>query len=108
MLAEKHASEIKGLITDVVMPGMSGVQLATILTRVIPGLNVLFVSGHSNESLTEEVLCATRGEYLQKPYLGEALAVKVRELLARRNVIPVMFNSQGEAPMRISSQATVA
>ena len=51
VLAEKHASEIKGLITDVVMPGMSGVQLATILTRVIPGLNVLFVSGHSNESL---------------------------------------------------------
>ena len=108
VLAEKHAGEIKGLITDVVMPGMSGVQLATILTRVIPGLNVLFVSGHSNESLTEEVLCATRGEYLQKPYLGEALAVKVRELLARRNVIPVAFNPLNESSARVTHEVTVA
>jgi signal transduction histidine kinase/ActR/RegA family two-component response regulator len=84
VLAEKHPGEIQALITDVVMPGMTGVQLATILTKLIPDLNVLFVSGHSNESITEDTLQATRGDYLQKPYLGKTLVSKVQDLLKRR------------------------
>ena len=88
VLAEKHASEIHALITDVVMPGMTGVQLATVLATIIPELNVLFVSGHSNETITEETLLATRGEYLQKPYIGKALLSKVQGLLRRGETKP--------------------
>jgi signal transduction histidine kinase/CheY-like chemotaxis protein len=87
MLAEKYAGEIRVLITDVMMPGMNGVQLADIASRIVPGLKVLFVSGHSNEAISDETLRATNGDYLQKPYLGEALASKIRAVLDRRDFI---------------------
>jgi signal transduction histidine kinase/ActR/RegA family two-component response regulator len=92
-LGEKHAGEISALITDVLMPGMTGVQLAEVLTRIIPGLRVLFVSGHSNESISSETLAAVSGDYLQKPYLSDALATKVRQVLTAREpclATPVM------------------
>jgi signal transduction histidine kinase/ActR/RegA family two-component response regulator len=82
LLGEKHAAEIRLLITDVVMPGINGVQLAGVLTKIVPDLKVLFVSGHSNESISEETLLATNADYLQKPYLGATLVSKVREILA--------------------------
>jgi CheY-like chemotaxis protein len=88
VVAEKHAADIRVLITDVVMPGMNGVQLADIASRIIPGLKVLFVSGHSNEAISDETLRATNGDYLQKPYLGEALAAKIRAVLDRRDFLP--------------------
>ena len=89
VIAEKHAANIRVLITDVVMPGMNGVQLADIASRIIPGLKVLFVSGHSNEAISAETLRATNGDYLQKPYLGDALAAKIRTVLDRRDFLPV-------------------
>ena len=88
VIAEKHATEIRVLITDVVMPGMNGVQLADIMSRIIFGLKVLFVSGHSNEAISTETLRASNGDYLQKPYLGEALAAKIRTVLDRRDFLP--------------------
>jgi CheY-like chemotaxis protein len=81
VLAEKHAGEISALVTDVIMPGMTGVQLAGVLSRIIPGLRVLFVSGHSNETITEQTLAETHASYLQKPYFGDALATKLAEVL---------------------------
>jgi signal transduction histidine kinase/CheY-like chemotaxis protein len=86
-LAEKHAADIRVLITDVMMPGMNGVQLADIASQIVPGLKVLFVSGHSNEAISDETLRANNGDYLQKPYLGEALAAKIRAVLDRRDFI---------------------
>jgi DNA-binding NtrC family response regulator len=82
VVAEQHVGEIQALITDVVMPGMSGVQLAEVVAGLIPGLRVLFVSGHSNESISEETLLTAHADYLQKPYLGDTLAAKIREVLA--------------------------
>ncbi len=82
LLGEKHGREIDALVTDVMMPGISGVQLAELLTKRLPGLRVLFVSGHSNESISGETLLATSSSYLQKPYRGHALIAKVGEVLA--------------------------
>jgi signal transduction histidine kinase/FixJ family two-component response regulator len=82
LLGEKHGREIDALITDVVMPGISGVQLAQLLSKMLPDLRILFVSGHSNESISGETLLATSSSYLQKPYRGHALIAKVGEVLA--------------------------
>jgi CheY-like chemotaxis protein len=82
LLGEKHGREIDALVTDVMMPGISGVQLAELLTKRLPDLRVLFVSGHSNEAISGETLLATRSSYLQKPYRGNALIAKVGEVLA--------------------------
>jgi DNA-binding NtrC family response regulator len=80
-VAEKHASEIRGLITDVVMPKINGLELAQLLTPVIPGLKVLFVSGHCRETVAPEALIEN-ADYLQKPYRSENLISKIEALLA--------------------------
>jgi CheY-like chemotaxis protein len=81
VLGERHAGEIRALVTDVAMPGISGVQLAEVLLKVIPDLKVLFVSGYNNESISSDALMAANADYLQKPYRSDALAQKVREVL---------------------------
>jgi CheY-like chemotaxis protein len=81
LLGEKHGRDIDALVTDVMMPGISGVQLAELLTKRLPELRVLFVSGHSNEAISGETLLATSSSYLQKPYRGQALLTKIGEVL---------------------------
>ena len=80
-VAEKHAGEIRGLITDVVMPRINGLELAQLLIPVIPGLRVLFVSGHCRETVAPEALIAN-ADYLQKPYRSETLVARIEALLA--------------------------
>lgn len=80
-IAEKHAGEISALITDVVMPKINGMELAQLLIPVIPGLRILFVSGHCRETVAPEALIAN-ADYLQKPYRSETLIAKVEALLA--------------------------
>jgi signal transduction histidine kinase/ActR/RegA family two-component response regulator len=87
-LAEKHVEEIRALVTDVVMPGMTGVQLAGVLTKIIPGLRVLFVSGHNNESIASDTHLAAQSDYLQKPYRGHILVAKVHEILTASKLRP--------------------
>jgi CheY-like chemotaxis protein len=79
-IAEKHAHEIRALITDVVMPRINGMELAQLLIPVIPGLRILFVSGHCRETVAPEALIAN-ADYLQKPYRSETLLSRVDALL---------------------------
>jgi CheY-like chemotaxis protein len=67
------------LLTDVVLPGLSGPALAARLASERPGLRTLFVSGHSEELLAR--LGSVGGPLLQKPFRAEALLRHVRELL---------------------------
>jgi signal transduction histidine kinase/ActR/RegA family two-component response regulator len=84
-LAEKHADEIRGMITDVVMPRINGLELAEMLRPVIPGLRVLFVSGHCRETVAPDALLE-HADYLQKPYRSEMLLSKIDALLAGAKV----------------------
>lgn len=69
------------LVTDVVMPGMNGRELHQALRVLRPDLKVLFISGYTDQILSESE-DATQG-FLQKPFSMDALARKVRELLDR-------------------------
>jgi PAS domain S-box-containing protein len=76
------------LLTDVVMPQISGRELAAVLQRRHPGLRVLFTSGYTNNpDHLPEVLRPGVG-YLEKPYTGSVLARKVRELLDQGGEAP--------------------
>ena len=79
-VAREHAGTVDLLLTDVVMPGMPGPELAARLEQVTPGLRVLYVSGYADDSVarlgTEEGI-----SFLAKPFTGEALAARVREVL---------------------------
>ena len=79
--AQKHSSPIELLITDVVMPGMSGPDLADQLIKSRPGLIVLFISGFTDHALLHRGTMEQGTAFLQKPFLPEELIAKVNELL---------------------------
>jgi CheY-like chemotaxis protein len=80
-LAAQYPNRIQILVTDVIMPGISGRELARRLLATRDGLKVLFVSGYTNEAIHHRGLLEPGGAFLQKPFTGEALARKVREVL---------------------------
>jgi FixJ family two-component response regulator len=55
---------------------------------MIPGLRILFVSGHNNESIAQDNALAAQSDYLQKPYRGHVLAAKVCEVLTAPRLRP--------------------
>ncbi len=75
------------LLTDVVMPGGSGVALAEVLEKRYPGIKVLFMSGYTDRS---DVRGLTEGQakFLQKPFSPESLARMVRQLLDEESLNP--------------------
>ncbi len=82
-----HGGPLQLLVTDVVMPGLPGPELAAQLTAAHPGLRVLFISGYTDDAVLREAVREGRSAFLQKPFTREALAHKVREVLdARRPV----------------------
>jgi len=81
-LAESHGPGIDLLITDVVMPGLTGLELAQRLQRERPGLGVLFISGFTFEESVPAADLQAGTAYLPKPFDTKVLAAKVRELLS--------------------------
>ena len=77
----RHASEIDLLLTDVVMPGMHGPDLAALLLQERPDLPVLFVSGYS-EMAPAPMLALPRSAFVGKPFTIEALTTAITDLLA--------------------------
>jgi CheY-like chemotaxis protein len=82
-LVATHQGPLDLLVTDVVMPGLSGRDLADRLTAARPDLRVLFVSGYSGEALAHHGILDPDLAYLEKPFNPDALAMKVREVLDR-------------------------
>ncbi|MGH2996131.1 MAG: response regulator, partial [Gaiellaceae bacterium] len=80
-LAERHADEIDLLITDVVMPRMSGPELAERLVEVRPELRVLYASGYPDETLGKHGVAPQRIALIEKPFRDSDLRAKVREVL---------------------------
>jgi two-component system cell cycle sensor histidine kinase/response regulator CckA len=80
-LASRESIDL--LIADVVMPGLSGPDVAERLKQSHPGLRTLFLSGYSSHASLPDRVTADPGAFLQKPFTVEALLSKVRERLSR-------------------------
>jgi CheY-like chemotaxis protein len=80
-LARRHAGEIDMLLTDVVMPGMSGRQVADIIGDETPGLKVLFVSGYTDDAIVRNGVLEAKDHFLAKPFTPTSLIEKVRGVL---------------------------
>jgi PAS domain S-box-containing protein len=83
-LARAHAGEIPLLLTDIVMPGMTGRDIARALTAARPGIRVLYMSGYTDDAVVRHEVLEADTPYLPKPFTTRALAQKVREVLDAR------------------------
>lgn len=79
-----HTAPISMLVTDVVMPGMNGPQLARALSRQDPGISVLYMSGYPADVLLARDPDGGDMEFMQKPPTGDTLLTRVREILDQR------------------------
>jgi CheY-like chemotaxis protein/PAS domain-containing protein len=82
-LASEHPDPIALLLTDVVMPGMDGVELYEALVQERPEIQVLYMSGYAERDYARLHDLAAQGRYLQKPFSIHYLATKVEQALAQ-------------------------
>lgn len=82
-IADKYQKRIHLLVTDVVMPGLGGRQLAERLLHQYPELKVLYLSGYTDDAVMRHGIMQETVNFLQKPFPPLALAEKVREVLGR-------------------------
>ncbi|MEK6777738.1 MAG: ATP-binding protein [bacterium] len=78
------AGNIDLLLTDVVMPGMNGKELANAFLAAYPEAKVIFISGYTDEVITRHGILEPGMEFLQKPLTPDILARKVRDVLDKR------------------------
>lgn len=83
---ETHCREFRGtihlLLTDVIMPGTTGKEVAAVANRLRPGIRVLFMSGYTDDVIDYRGGLGPETFFLQKPFSSAALAEKVRQALA--------------------------
>jgi PAS domain S-box-containing protein len=80
-VVERHGGTIHLLLTDVVMPGLSGRELADRLAAQRPGIRVLYMSGYPGDAVVQHGTLPPGSAFLQKPFSPDGLARKVRDVL---------------------------
>ena len=80
-ISDATSSHIDLLLTDVVMPGMSGRNVADELLKKRPGMRVLFMSGYTGQTVGQHGVLAEGSLFLQKPFTRDTLATKIRQAL---------------------------
>jgi len=83
-ICELHSGKIDLLLTDIVLPRMSGTEVAKRVSAKVPGIKVLYISGYSTHASFDRSSLDASGAFLPKPFPPAVLAAKVREVLDQR------------------------
>jgi DNA-binding NtrC family response regulator len=84
-VCKRHSGRIDMLLTDVVMPQMSGRALSEQLLKLRPGLGVMFMSGYTSDAIVDHSVLNEGVKFIQKPFSPESLAHAVRSVLEESN-----------------------
>ncbi len=79
--AARAAGKIDLLVTDVIMPGMNGREMAAVLASERPRMRVLYMSGYTDAAIAQQGILPPGTAFLSKPFTPDLLARKVREVL---------------------------
>ena len=85
LVCERHAGPIHAVLTDVVMPNMSGRKLVDRLSATRTGAKVLYMSGYTDNAIVHHGVLEPSVNYIQKPFTPQALLSKLREVLDARS-----------------------
>ncbi len=80
-----NEASIDLILTDVVMPEMSGVSLAEALAQKLPGLPILFMSGYPNPRDTKSGALPRTAEFIRKPFTSDELQRRIDEVMESRS-----------------------
>ncbi len=80
-MARNYVGALPLLITDVVMPGMSGIELAEEFAKIRPETKILYTSGYADDAIARHGGLATGAAFLEKPFTRDALIRKVQKIL---------------------------
>jgi two-component system, cell cycle sensor histidine kinase and response regulator CckA len=80
-IARSHSGPIHAVVTDVLMSGISGPELAAQIVALLPNVKVLLMSGYSESAVSGHLGAATQLALLEKPFTADALARKLRQVL---------------------------
>jgi PAS domain S-box-containing protein len=80
-ICEQGSNRIDLVLTDVIMPGMSGPELVASLEKIRPGIKTLFMSGYTDKMVLQHGVAEEGAHFIQKPFSPEQLAITVREVL---------------------------
>jgi CheY-like chemotaxis protein len=81
LACERRKSPIHLMLADIIMPGMSGSELAKLLKPLYPEIKILYMSGYTDDAIVRHGVLEKGVNYIQKPFTMEGLARKVREVL---------------------------
>jgi CheY-like chemotaxis protein len=82
-LIQENPGPVDLVVTDVVMPHMSGRELVQQLIQARPGIRVLLMSGYTDDAVVRHGILSAETEFLQKPFTASGFAQKVRDVLDR-------------------------
>jgi CheY-like chemotaxis protein len=79
-ICQSHSGRIDLILSDIIMPRMTGHELAEQAVKVRPGIKVLLMSGYADE-ITRSQIARTRFKFIAKPFTSKGLGMKIREVL---------------------------
>ena len=78
-----RGAEVELIVSDVIMPGMNGRELAQRISEIRPNVKVLYMSGYADDAVPSQGALDPGAVFLQKPFTADRLVRKVREALER-------------------------